>query len=136
MPAAPDEVDPRSLRVDQGAVTLALLCGFVADWHPIAAIVALILAADAAFGANGPFPRLYREAVGPRLPPTDERADPRPFRVAAGVGAAVLAAAAASFAAGAGGVGWALALVVTVLAGLAATTGICLACELYLRRAG
>jgi phosphate/sulfate permease len=135
MSTAPAPIDPRGLRFDQGAVTLALLCGFVGDWRPIAAIVALVLAAHAAFGAQyGPFLRLYAEVVEPRMPPTEEWEDPDPHRVAAGVGAAFLAAAAIAFAAGASGVGWALTLVVTVLAGLAATSGICLACELYLRR--
>jgi hypothetical protein len=136
MPTAPTPIDPRGLRFDHGVVTLVLLCGFVGDWHPIAAIVALVLAADAAFGPQyGPFLRLYAEVVEPRLPPAEEGEDPDAHRVAAGVGAAFLAAATIAFAAGASGVGWGLTLVVTVLAGLAATSGICLACELYLRRA-
>ena len=37
-----------------------------------------------------------------------------------------------AFAAGASTLGWALALVVAVLAGLSATTGICVGCEMWL----
>jgi hypothetical protein len=43
-----------------------------------------------------------------------------------------LAAASIAFAAGASTLGWVLALVVAFLAGLAATTGVCVGCEMWL----
>ena len=99
--------------------------------------MALALAAGWTFGPRfHPFLRLYTDVVEPRLPPTEEGEDPRPSRFAAGVEAVLLAAAIVAFAAGAGGVGWAFTLIVAVLAGLAAFTGICPACELYARGTG
>jgi len=137
MASAPTAIDPRGVRFSEGVVTFALLCGFVADWRPVAAIVALALAAGWTFGPRfHPFLRLYTDVVEPRLPPTEEGEDPRPSRFAAGVEAVLLAAAIVAFAAGAGGVGWAFTLIVAVLAGLAAFTGICPACELYARGTG
>jgi hypothetical protein len=44
----------------------------------------------------------------------------------------VLAAATVAFVAGGVTVGWVLALLVALLAGLSATTGICVGCEIYL----
>ena len=43
-----------------------------------------------------------------------------------------LTAGTVAFLAGASVLGWGLALVVAVLAGLSATTGICVGCEIYL----
>ncbi len=58
--------------------------------------------------------------------------DPRPPRFAATVGVVFLTSATIAFAAGASTLGWALALVVAVLAGLSATTGVCVGCEMWL----
>jgi hypothetical protein len=114
-------------------LTVALLAGFVLDWRPVAPIFAAVLLVGAAFGPRyGPFLRLYAEVIKPRLGPPAELEDPRPPRFAAAVGVAFLAGATLAFAAGASTVGWALALIVAALAGLAATTGICVGCEVYL----
>jgi uncharacterized protein DUF4395 len=130
-------LDPRAHRFDQAAAAFVLLCGFVGDWPPIAMLVGLALAAGAAFGPRyGPFLRLYEQVVAPRLPPVDEREDPRPPRFAATAEAVLLVAATVAFAAGASGVGWALTLAVAAHAGLVATAGICPAGALYRRRAG
>jgi hypothetical protein len=90
-----------------------LLAGFVLDWWPMAAIVGVILLLGAALGPRyGPFIRLYSEAIRPRLAPPDELEDPRAPRFAATVGVVFLAGA--------------------TLAGLAAVTGICVGCEVWL----
>lgn len=126
-------IDPRGPRFNQGVLTVALLGGFVADARLVVPVFAVVLLLGAAFGPRyGPFLRLYAEVIKPRLRPPAELEDPRPPRFAAAVGVVFLAAATVAFAAGAVGVGWALALVVAALAGLAATTGICVGCELYL----
>ncbi len=132
-PRTPAPIDPRGPRFNQAVVATALLAGYLADWPVVAPVVAVVLLLGAAFGPRyGPFLRLYAAVVQPRLRPPAELEDPRPPRFAAAVGVLFLAAATAAFAAGAPGPGWALALVVAALAGLAAVTGLCVGCELYL----
>ncbi|HET9442196.1 MAG TPA: DUF4395 domain-containing protein [Acidimicrobiales bacterium] len=133
MQAPPKPIDPRGPRFNQAVLTVALLGGFLLDFEPVVPLFAVVLLLGAAFGPRyGPFLRLYAELIRPRLAPPTELEDPRPPRFAAAVGVAFLAGATVAFAAGAEGVGWALALVVAALAGLAAVTGICVGCEIYL----
>jgi hypothetical protein len=133
MPGAPQPIDPRGPRFNQAVLTLALVGGFLFDWWPVVPIFAVVLLLGAALGPRyGPFLRLYAEVVKPRLSPPAELEDPRPPRFAAAVGVVFLAAATVAFAAGASTLGWGLALVVAVLAALAATTGICVGCEMWL----
>ena len=129
----PRPIDPRGPRFNQGVLTIGLLLAFVADARPVVPFFAAVLFLGAAFGPRyGPFLRLYADVVRPRLAAPRDLEDPRPPRFAAAVGVAFLVGATLAFAAGAAGVGWALALVVAALAGLAATTGICVGCEVYL----
>lgn len=130
---APRPIDPRGPRFNQAVLTLALLAGFLADVELVVPVFAFVLFLGAAFGPRyGPFLRLYADVIGPRLAPPAELEDPRPPRFAAAIGVAFLVAASISFVAGAPGVAWTLALVVAALAGLAAVTGICVGCEVYL----
>lgn len=129
----PSPIDPRGPRFNQAVLTLAIVLGFLLSWTVVAPIWAVVLFLGAAFGPRyGPFLRLYVEVVKPRLGPPGELEDPRPPRFAAAVGVVFLGAATIAFVAGATTVGWALALIVAVLAALAATTGICVGCEIYL----
>ncbi len=135
MPEAkvPAPIDPRGPRFNQAAITVLLLVAFVFDAQVVVPAVAVVLLAGAALGPRwGPFLRLYSEVIRPRLAPPAELEDPRPPRFAAAVGVVFLAAATVAFLAGNAVVGWALALVVALLAGLAATTGICVGCEIWL----
>jgi hypothetical protein len=126
-------IDPRGPRFNQAVLTVALLAGFVLDWRPVVPIFATVLLLGAAFGSRfGPFLRLYAEVIKPRLGPPADLEDPRPPRFAAAVGVVFLAGATLAFMAGSTTLGWVLALVVAALAGLAATTGICVGCEVYL----
>lgn len=133
MAGTPKPIDPRGPRFNQGVLTVALLVGFAAQFWAIAPIFAVVLFLGAAFGAKwGPFLRLYAEAIKPRLSPPKELEDPRPPRFAATIGTVFLGAATIAFAAGAGTLGWVLTLIVAALAGLAAVSGICVGCEIYL----
>jgi uncharacterized membrane protein len=58
--------------------------------------------------------------------------DPRPPRFAAALGTVFLTLSTLAFVGGNEVVAWGLALLVVVLAGLAATSGLCIGCELYL----
>ncbi len=131
--AAAQPIDPRGPRFNQAALVAGLLIGFLFDFRPVVPAYAVVLLLGAAFGPRyGPFLRLYAAVIKPRLAPPRALEDPRPPRFAAAVGVAVLAAASLAFVAGAPGVAWALALVVAALAGLAAATGLCVGCEMWL----
>ncbi|HEX9682932.1 MAG TPA: DUF4395 domain-containing protein [Acidimicrobiales bacterium] len=134
----PKPIDPRGPRFNQAVLTAALLIGFIADgfgdgaWV-VAPVFAIALFLGAAFGPQyGPFLRLFAKVIRPRLGPPDELEDPRPPRFAATVGVIFLGAATLAFLADAAALGWTLSLIVAALAGLAATTGICVGCEIYL----
>ena len=129
----PQPIDPRGPRFNQAVLTVGLLAGFVADLPVVAPIFAVVLFLGAAFGPSyGPVLRIYGTYVKPHLDPPSHLEDPRPPRFAATVGVVFLTAATVAFVAGATGLGWGLALVVAALAGLAATTGICVGCEMWL----
>lgn len=129
----PAPIDPRGPRFNQAVLALALLAGFVLDVRAVVPVFAVVLFLGAAFGSKyGPFLRLYAVALKPRLAPPSELEDPRPPRFAATVGVVFLVAATIAFLAGSAAVGWVLALIVCALAGLAAVTGICVGCELWL----
>ena len=131
--SSPKPIDPRGPRFNQAVLTIALLLGFLLDAWVVAPLFAVVLLLGAALGPRyGPFLRLYAEVVKPRLSPPTELEDPRPPRFAAAIGVAFLGAATVAFLAGSPGIGWGLSLIVAALAGLAATTGICVGCEVYL----
>jgi len=112
---------------------VALLGGFLLDWRWVIPVFAVVLLLGAAFGPRyGPVLRFFIEVVKPRLGPPAEMEDPRPPRFAAAIGVLFLGAASLALLIGAPGVAWALALIVAALAGLAAVSGVCIGCELYL----
>jgi len=133
MMSKPSPIDPRGPRFNQSVLTLALVVGFLLQVWLVVPIFAVVLLLGAAFGPKyGPFLRIYAELIKPRLAPPTELEDPRPPRFAAAVGVAFLGAATLAFLVGATTVGWGLALIVAALAALAATSGICVGCEIYL----
>ncbi|MEZ5141311.1 MAG: DUF4395 domain-containing protein [Acidimicrobiales bacterium] len=132
-PRTPAPIDPRGPRTNQGVLAVALGLGFVFSWWYVVPVFAVVLFLGAAFGPRfGPVIRFYGEVIRPRLAPPVELEDPRPPRFAAAVGVVFLTAATVAFLAGATVLGWTLALIVAVLAALAAGTGICVGCEIYL----
>jgi len=132
-PEPPKPIDPRGPRFNQAVLALTLVLGFVAQLWMVTPVFAVILLLGAAFGPRyGPFLRLFAEVIKPRLAPPTELEDPRPPRFAASVGVVFLGAATLAFVAGSNALGWVLTLIVAALAGLAASTGICVGCEIYL----
>ncbi len=129
----PAPIDPRAPRFNQAVLTIVLLAAFVGDLRFLVPVMAVVLFLGAAFGPRyGPFLRLYGEVIRPRLGPPKHLEDPRAPRFAATLGTVFLVLATVAFVLDAQVVAWALALVVAVLAGLAATSGLCIGCELYL----
>lgn len=129
----PPPIDARMPRFNQGVLAVVLLGGFVFGATWVIPVWGVVLALGAAFGPRyGPVLRLYAQVVAPRLGPPTDLEDPRPPRFAAAVGTAFLGLATLALLVGLDGLAWVLALVVAALAALAAATGVCVGCEIYL----
>lgn len=129
----PKPIDPRGPRFNQAVLCVALLAAFLVDAEAVVPVFAVVLFLGAAFGPGyGPFLRLYRDVIRPRLQPPAELEDPRPPRFASTVGTVFLTLSTLAFLAGGDTLGWVLALIPAALAGLAAATGICVGCEMWL----
>jgi hypothetical protein len=124
-------LDTRAARTAQAVVAvLVAAAAALGDWR-LLALPALHLALAAALGRRGNLPiRAFDAYVRPRLGPASLE-DARPPRFASTVGAIFLGASLLAHAAGQHALGWALALAVAALAGLAAATGLCVGCKLY-----
>ncbi len=124
-------LDVRAARLAQGLVAVLVAAAALLGAWPLLAVPALHLVLSAALGRRGNLPvRAFDAWIRPRLPPGDVE-DARPPRFASTLGAVFLAAALLAHAAGAHALGWVLALAVAALAGLAASTGLCIGCKLY-----
>ena len=129
-------VDPRQPRLGQGITGATLLVGFLLDLPLVFPVLAVILAA-ATFGgpALNPYAQLFRavRAAGWIGPPR-ELEEAAPPRFANTLGFAFLTAVSLVYYLPDEPlrvVAWGLGLLVSALALLAATTGLCLGCELY-----
>lgn len=127
-------VDPRQPRIGQGITGTAVLAAFLLDAPVLLPLVAAILGAASLFGPRANlYAWLFRglRRVGAIGPP-GELEEAAPPRFANTVGFVVLVGAAvASYALDLAWLGWVLALLVSALALLAAVTGLCVGCELY-----
>lgn len=132
MATTPAPIDPRGPRCNQAVLACALVIGFLTGQWLVVPLFAVVLFLGAAFGPKwGPVLWLFATVVKPRLAPPTELEDPRPPRFAASVGVFFLVASTIAFVAGASVLGWTLALIVAALAAAAATTGLCVGCEMY-----
>jgi hypothetical protein len=126
-----DVVDARAPRFLQATVGLGALAALLTGWWGLYGLLALQLVLGLVLGRRWCLPCVaYFELVQPRVG-EGRVEDARPPRFANKVGAAVLSAAFAAHLAGLAAAGTALGLLVTALALLAATTGLCVGCELY-----
>lgn len=129
-------IDPRQPRLGQGITGAALLVGFLLDLPTILPVLAVILAAASMGGAGlNPYALLFRgiRAAGWIGPPR-ELEEAAPPRFSNTLGFAFLTAASLAYylpAEPLRSVAWGLGLLVSALALLAATTGLCVGCELY-----
>jgi len=126
-----DVIDARAPRTNQAIVGSLALVAFLTGWWPILGLLAAQLAIGLRFGRRYCLPcLLYFGAIQPRFGEGPIE-DSRPPRFANMVGVAFLGGATAAHAIGATTIGWALGLIVAALALLAATTGLCVGCEMY-----
>jgi hypothetical protein len=126
-----DVIDARAPRTNQAIVGTLSLVAVITGWWPILGIVGAQLAIGLAFGRRYCLPCLvYFELIQPRIGEGPIE-DSRPPRFANFVGAIFLLGATGAYLAGFDGVGLALGTIVAALALLAATTGLCVGCEMY-----
>jgi hypothetical protein len=126
-------VDHTALRVNQAAIILFLAIGFLLDQLWIVAFVATVMGLGTALPSLALFQRFYRDVLKPAglLKPDIRSESPAPHRFAQGMGAAVLALATLALLSGAATIGWALALVVVVLAAVNLFFGFCAGCFIF-----
>ncbi|MGI9116747.1 MAG: DUF4395 domain-containing protein [Gaiellales bacterium] len=125
-------IDSRGPRTNQAIVGVGALIAFLLHQEWIVALLALQLIVGLVLGRRFSLPcRLWFDVLQPRL---GEGAieDARVPRFANIIGAVFLTVSTVLLYAGVTTVGWALALIVAALALLAATTGLCVGCELYM----
>ena len=126
-----DVIDSRAPRFNQAVIGSLALVAFLVDSWPLLTLLAAQLALGLTLGRRWCLPCLaYFELVQPRFGEGPVE-DSRPPRFANMVGVAVLGGASLLHLLGFGAAGWALGLLVAALALLAATTGLCVGCELY-----
>ena len=129
-------VDPRQPRLGQGITGASLLLGFLLDQPLILPVLAVVLAAASLGGpALNPYAQLFRgiRAAGWVGPPR-ELEEAAPPRFSNTLGFAFLTAASLAYYLPEDplrSVAWGLGLLVSALALLAATTGLCVGCEMY-----
>jgi len=125
-------IDARAPRTNQAVIGTLALVAYLADWPWLVGLLALQLAVGLTLGRRFCLPcLLYFEVLQPRLG-EGRIEDARPPRFANLVGVVFLGSATLALALGASTIGWVLALIVSALALLAATTGLCVGCEAYL----
>jgi hypothetical protein len=131
-----DVIDARAPRFNQATVAVLAIVALLTGWWWLLALLALQLLVGLTFGRRFCLPcAAYFRFVQPRVG-EGRVEDARPPRFANQIGAVALSAATVAHLAGFPAVGTALGLVVAALAGLAATTGLCVGCELYRLLAG
>ena len=124
-------IDSRAPRFNQATIGVLSLVAVLAGWHWLVGLLELQLVVGLVFGRRFCLPCLaYFELAQPRFG-EGPLEDSRPPRAANIVGAVVLSASALGYALGSDVAGTALALLVSGLALLAATTGFCTGCEAY-----
>ena len=126
-----DVIDSRAPRFNQTVVGLGSLVAVITGWWPILFALALQLAIGLRYGRRYCLPCLaYFELIQPRVGEGPIE-DSRPPRFANQVGVTVLTGATVAYATGVTWLGMLLGGLVAGLALLAATTGLCVGCELY-----
>jgi len=132
MASAPELVDPRGARFNEGVAAGILLLAFVVNQPLVIPALATVLIAGMLLGPRmGPFLAFYAQVIGPRLEPPAQLEDPRPMRCADAFAALLLVLSTAAFVAGNVDVGWSLALLTAVVTGLSAAETLCLGCGIY-----
>lgn len=125
-------IDSRGPRTNQAIVGVGALIAFLLHQEWIIVLLALQLIVGLTLGRRFCLPcRLWFDVLQPRLGEGTIE-DARVPRFANIIGAVFLTVSSILLYAGSSSIGWGLALIVAALALLAATTGVCVGCEMYM----
>lgn len=129
----PRQVDHSALRTNQAFIIGLLSLAFVLDTPLLVAFVSAVMIIGTIWPNAGLFKRIYRHVLLPaRIVRPDVIPDnPEPHLFAQGLGGAFTALSTLALLAGVTGIGWALAWLVIVLAGLNLFAGWCAGCTIY-----
>lgn len=133
----PQKVDHTALRFNQASIITLLLLAFLLDQRWLVAFVGAVMLVGTVWPGAGLFKLVYANLLKPRglLKPNVMQDDPQPHLFAQGVGGVFLVGSFAALLAGAVGVGWALTLIVVVLASVNLFLGFCVGCFLHFQLA-
>jgi Domain of unknown function (DUF4395) len=128
-----ERVDRTALRFNQASIITFLIIGFLLNQPLVVAFVALVMSLGTVTPGLALFQRIYRDGLRPvgMLKPDVHAEANAPHRFAQGMGAAVLIIAGIAFLAGAAAVGWALSILVIVLAAVNLFFGFCAGCFVF-----
>ena len=125
-------IDSRGPRTNQAIVGVGALIAFLLHQEWIIVLLALQLIVGLTLGRRFCLPcQLWFDVLQPRLGEGTIE-DARVPRFANIIGAVFLTVSSILLYAGSSSIGWGLALIVAALALLAATTGVCVGCEMYM----
>jgi Domain of unknown function (DUF4395) len=127
-----DVIDSRGPRTNQAVIGGLALVAYLVNAEWLVAVLAAQLIVGLTLGRRFCLPCLLYFEVIQRLTGEGRIEDARPPRFANLVGAVFLSAATLAFVLGVPPLGWTLSLIVAGLALLAALSGLCVGCELYL----
>ncbi len=128
------KVDVTAIKFNQASIVFLVLLGFLLDQPYLVLLVGLVLAGGAIWPQAGLFKLVYLKLLKPNnlLKASVIADDPAPHQFAQGVGALfLLASSAFLLLLGNGAVGWTLAWVVVILAGINLLFGFCAGCFVY-----
>ena len=128
------QVDTHLAKFSQASIVVLTALAFILNQPIIVAITAVVMALSALAPSISPFRLIYNGVLIPLhlLKPRIVEDDPAPHRFAQGVGAAFLIVATlVLYLTRATPLGWALDLIVFVLAGINLTVGVCAGCFVY-----
>ena len=134
VPSNVPRVDTHLAKFSQAGTVLLSGLAFLLNKPIIVVIAAIILLLSAVAPSMSPFRLVYRYVVLPLhlMKPRIVEDDPAPHRFAQGIGAAFLIASSLIlYLTSATALGWALDLIVFVLAGINLTVGFCAGCFVY-----
>jgi uncharacterized protein DUF4395 len=134
VPSSVPRVDAHLAKFSQAGTVLLSALAFLLNQPIIVVIAAIILLLSALAPSISPFRLVYRYVVLPMrlMRPRIVEDDPAPHRFAQGVGAAFLIASSLIlYLTSATALGWALDLIVFVLAGINLAVGFCAGCFVY-----
>lgn len=131
-PSAVETVDPRAPRFGQTLTTVGLAGGIALQFPALVYAVAVVLTAAVVSGWRLDLYRvLWQRVVVPVVGPPAEKEPAAPHRFARLMGAVFTALASVLLLTGLASVGYAIAGMVAVLAGLAAALDLCVGCAMY-----